>query len=171
VVIRKEARYMDAFVADFRRADKDARLQLCRVWVGSEDEAKAVADALAQSDIAQRAAELRQVYGRMEQLMSLSKDEMVKIHKKQLQSNPLAKAVLSYFPGARDAEKTQECRQLLLKAAIDVVLRGKDALADYRDPFGDGPFQHKPTDGGFELRSKKYLGEKQWLSLRVGVTR
>ena len=47
-----------------------------------------------------------------------------------------------------------EARMAMLLAAISVVEGGPDKLADIRDPFGEGPFEYRKLDAGFELSSK-----------------
>jgi hypothetical protein len=61
----------------------------------------------------------------------------------------------------RDGETTRDCRLLFLKTAIDVLRRGKIALNDHPDPFGDGPFEYAPFSDGFELGSKLIYGKLQ----------
>ena len=55
----------------------------------------------------------------------------------------------------------------LFKAAIAVVQGGPDKLKDIKDPFGDGPFEYRALDKGFELKSK-LLFKGQPVTLTVG---
>ena len=55
----------------------------------------------------------------------------------------------------------------LLKAAIAVVRGGPEKLEAIKDPFGTGPFEYRPLDKGFELKSK-LLFHDQPVSLTVG---
>ena len=67
----------------------------------------------------------------------------------------------------RQNEARLEVRRAMLKAAIAVQLDGKDALKNYPEPYGDGPFGYEAIDGGFELKSKfKY--KDQPVTLTVG---
>jgi hypothetical protein len=50
---------------------------------------------------------------------------------------------------------------LFLKTAIDFLRRGKIAIREHRDPYGDGPFELTPFDGGFELASKLVYGKRR----------
>jgi hypothetical protein len=62
--------------------------------------------------------------------------------------------------------KTTEARLAMLRAAIAVRLKGPGALAAIRDPFGNGPFTHKPTPQGFELSSAlQWRGEPVKLTI------
>ncbi len=65
------------------------------------------------------------------------------------------------------ARRRADARLALLKAAIAVVQHGPDAMKETKDPFGDGPFEYKATDGGFELKSK-LLFRDQPVTLAVG---
>jgi hypothetical protein len=53
----------------------------------------------------------------------------------------------------RQAQARTDVRRALLVAAIDIQLRGRDALKDHLDPVMGIPFEMTPFDGGFELRS------------------
>ena len=48
-----------------------------------------------------------------------------------------------------------------------ILIDGPDAAKAQRDPFGDGPPEYEPFDGGFVLRSKLKMQDKQE-SLTVG---
>ena len=57
----------------------------------------------------------------------------------------------------------------MLKAAIAIVQGGQEKLKDSKDPFGSGPFEYKPAEGGgFELRSKLTIKDGP-VTLRVGM--
>jgi hypothetical protein len=49
-----------------------------------------------------------------------------------------------------------------------VVQGGPDRLKDFKDPFGDGPFEYRALDRGFELKSK-LLFRDQPVTLTVGT--
>ncbi len=55
----------------------------------------------------------------------------------------------------------------LFKAAIAVVQGGPENLRDIEDPFGNGPFEYRALDHGFELKSK-LLFKGQPVMLTVG---
>ena len=56
------------------------------------------------------------------------------------------------------------------RAALAIVQGGPDKLKDSKDPFGDGPFQYRALDKGFELKSK-LLVKGQPLTLTVGAAK
>ena len=65
------------------------------------------------------------------------------------------------------AHRRAAVRHALFRAAIAVVRDGPDKLKDFPDPAGDGPFEYKQVDGGFELKSK-LMNKDQPLAMRVG---
>jgi hypothetical protein len=64
-------------------------------------------------------------------------------------------------------ERRTQTRMALFKAALAVVQDGPDKLKDIKDPFGDGPFEYRALDKGFELESKLLYHEKP-VTLTVG---
>lgn len=79
---------------------------------------------------------------------------------KKAQANPIAKAILPSYDKVVDTEARAICRMAMLKAAIAVAKGGPDKVKDFRDPYGDGPFEYKALPQGFELRSKlQFRGE------------
>jgi hypothetical protein len=68
-------------------------------------------------------------------------------------ANPFAAIVAPSFKRSRETFAVAEAKQAMLRAAIDVILSGPDAVAKSRDPFGTGPFEYRETPGGFELKS------------------
>lgn len=65
------------------------------------------------------------------------------------------------------SERRNQAQIALFKAAIAVVQNGPDKLKDIRDPFGDGPFEYRVLDKGFELKSK-LLFNGQPVMLTIG---
>jgi hypothetical protein len=55
---------------------------------------------------------------------------------------------------ARLREARTKARWAMFKAAIAVVQGGREKLKDFPDPYGDGPFEYRPLENGFELESK-----------------
>lgn len=82
-------------------------------------------------------------------------------------ANPLADQVLPMNRVMVATEQRTVARLALFRAALAVVQGGPDRLRDIRDPFGDGPFEYRELDGGFELRSKLRHQDKP-VSLTVG---
>jgi hypothetical protein len=64
-------------------------------------------------------------------------------------------------------ERRSQARMAMLLAAIAVAEGGPDQLKNIDDPFGDGPFEYRKLDTGFELKSQlKYEGQP--VTLTVG---
>jgi hypothetical protein len=62
-----------------------------------------------------------------------------------------------------------ETQMALFKAALTVVKGGPDQLKAIKDPFGDGPFEFRALDKGFELKSKLvFKGQPVMLSVGQG---
>ena len=57
-------------------------------------------------------------------------------------------------------ERRSQARMAMLMAAIAVADGGPDQLTNIDDPFGDGPFEYRKLDKGFELKSQlQYEGQ------------
>jgi hypothetical protein len=87
--------------------------------------------------------------------------------KKAKAANPLAGYVIPNMGKFIDAQRRHEVQLALFKAALAVVQDGPDKLKDVKDPFGDGPFEYRALDKGFELKSK-FLLKGQPMTLVVG---
>jgi hypothetical protein len=69
-------------------------------------------------------------------------------------ANPMAHAVFPAVDRVIAAEQRSRAQMALFKAALAVVRGGPDQLKEIKDPFGDGPFEYRAQDAGFELKSK-----------------
>jgi hypothetical protein len=87
--------------------------------------------------------------------------------KKTKADHPLAGYFLTTPDTILAAQHRNQARMELLKAASAVVRGGPEALKSIKDPFGDGPFEYRPMDKGFELRSN-LLFHDQPVTLTVG---
>jgi hypothetical protein len=87
--------------------------------------------------------------------------------KKAKAANPLAGSVLPDMGKVVQRVRLAQTQRALFKAALAVVQGGPDKLKDIKDPFGDGPFEYRALDNGFELKSKLLYQEKP-LTLTVG---
>jgi hypothetical protein len=67
---------------------------------------------------------------------------------------PLAGFLLPSMDKYVAAQRRNQAQMALFKAALAVVQGGPDRLKDIKDPFGDGPFEYRALDKGFELKSK-----------------
>jgi hypothetical protein len=87
--------------------------------------------------------------------------------KKARAANPLGVAVFPAFDKMVVAEHRNQAQMALFKAALAVVQGGPDKLRDIKDPFGDGPFEYRARDKGFELKSRLQF-KGQPVTLTVG---
>jgi hypothetical protein len=81
--------------------------------------------------------------------------------------NPLADQILPMTDAMVATERRTVTRAALFKAAVAVVLGGPERLKYFQDPFGNGPFEYRAFDKGFELTSKLLYREKP-VTLTVG---
>lgn len=115
--------------------------------------------------------DLLPVYDELERLAALPRDEFEKQYppykEKTKAAQPLAGLLLPSVDKTRATEDRSRARMAMLLAAIAVVESGPDALKNIKDPFGDGPFEYRPLDKGFELKSKLLYDGKP-VTLTVG---
>jgi hypothetical protein len=74
--------------------------------------------------------------------------------KKAKAANPLAGYVLPAINRVAASQRRAQAQRALFTAALAVVKDGPEKVKDFRDPFGDGPFEYRALDKGFELTSK-----------------
>jgi hypothetical protein len=111
------------------------------------------------------------VYDDLARLVALPNDqfdaEYPAIKQKTKDENPLAGTLLPAIDQIRAKEQRSQVRLAMLLAAIAFVEGGDAKLQQIKDPFGDGPFEYKALDQGFELRSKLTYEDKP-VTLVVG---
>jgi hypothetical protein len=86
--------------------------------------------------------------------------------KKAKAANPMAGFILS-LDLAMASERRNQAQMAMFKAALAVIEGGREKLKDIKDPFGNGPFEYRALDKGFELRSS-LLFRGQPVILTVG---
>jgi hypothetical protein len=69
----------------------------------------------------------------------------------------------------RFTEAEMQTRRAMLRAALAIAGGGGDRLKEHPDPFGGVPFEVRPVDGGYELKSglSKVIGRPVVLVLRT----
>jgi hypothetical protein len=82
-------------------------------------------------------------------------------------ASPVAKILLPAMEKIVTAQRHSEARMAMLLAAIAVAEGGPEKLAGIKDPFGDGPFEYRKLDTGFEL-SSKLLEDGMPVTLEIG---
>jgi hypothetical protein len=107
----------------------------------------------------------------LEKLVALPKpkfDEQYPQFKARIEAEkPLVRFLLPDIAELLAKEQRNEARMAMLLASVAVVESGPEALKDIKDPFGDGPFEYRAIDKGFELQSKLNY-EGQPVKLTVG---
>jgi hypothetical protein len=111
------------------------------------------------------------VYDELEALVALPPAEFdakfPAFVKKAGAANPMAKLLLPAMDKDIETQRRSDVRMAMLMAGIAVVERGPEKIADFKDPFGDGPFGYKKLKTGFEL-SSKLMHDGKPVTLMVG---
>jgi hypothetical protein len=104
-------------------------------------------------------------------LVALPRDQFAaqfpEFKKKAKADNLLVGYILTAADQVLATGERNQARVALLKAAGAVLQGGPDRLKDFKDPFGDGPFEYRALDKGFELKSK-LIFKGQPVTLTVG---
>jgi hypothetical protein len=148
----------DWAVLNFELAEKEGRLfELVASISGKEEARRALELAHDAEGLIKLARAGRALVHQIADAMSLRPDKYGRLFREQFapqfQANPVATMLSPDYESARDEEATAHCRLVFLKTALDLLRRGKSALNDHPDPYGDGPFEYAEIDGGFELGS------------------
>jgi hypothetical protein len=109
------------------------------------------------------AEQTRAAYHLMTKKLDLPPDQFRKVfedEQKKQAGNPVFRLLFPAVEKMRLHQARMDVRRAMLSAALDVQLRGRDALKEHPDPVVGGPFEYMAFKGGFELRSKWQLDEK-----------
>jgi hypothetical protein len=167
---------IDWALDEFKKANTEEQLrETLNSIAHSADFARDVFDRVHNRDgLVQMADECRGLIQMFADAMSLPPSTYERRYAAQfepmLRKNPLADLLGVWYQMARHEEATAHCRLMLLRAAIDVVERGIEALSVHHDPYGDGPFVYAPFDGGFELLSGLLYGGRR-VRMQIGLRR
>jgi hypothetical protein len=176
--IGEERAGLDWFIRQVKATtDKDKLINLLDEMtfsegVGSKAKAKAFLEECGGTaeGVVKYAEQTRPLYAAAAQALALPSDQFEKawdaLNKKSA-DNPVSKLLFPAVNHVRQAEDRLRTRRALRKAALAILIDGPDAAKTQRDPFGDGPFEYIPFDGGFELRSK-FKAQDKPVSLTVG---
>ena len=169
---------LDWFVRQVKAAKDEA--QLAQLLEGmsktegspSPDDGRKMVEAWGGKEgILKYAEQARPLYEEAAAKMGLPPEEFDKAwgakEKEMAAANPVFKLLFPAAGNVRRAEARYQARQALRKAALAILSDGPDAAKAQRDPFGDGPFEYEPFEGGFVLRSKLKAQDKP-VSLTVG---
>lgn len=149
---------IDWATENFKRAEQEGRLPELVASICSAEDAKKVLAMAGNAEALCKLAEAGRPLAReIAESLSLRADEYDRVFMKRfaprLEANPIAAVLGPAYDLARGEESTAHCRLVFLQTALDVLRRGRAALDDHPDPYGDGPFEYKALDGGFELGS------------------
>ncbi|HEY3394596.1 MAG TPA: hypothetical protein VGK58_17930 [Lacipirellulaceae bacterium] len=111
------------------------------------------------------------VYDELKKLVVLPPAEFdaryPKFKQQNMKPDTLAAFLIPKIDELLAKERRSQARIAMLLAAIAVAEGGPDQLKNIDDPFGDGPFEYRKLDAGFELKSQlKYEGQP--VTLTVG---
>jgi hypothetical protein len=113
----------------------------------------------------------RPYYDQLAKVMDLPAHErdtqLPELLKRIKAENALAAYLLPAMDKLIPTLRRAQTQRALYQAALAVVEGGPDRLKEIKDPYGDGPFEHRALDGGFELKSKLLVKDKP-LTLTVG---
>ena len=128
-------------------------------------------DAVRFSDVAAIMEKLQPTYDELAELMALPPTEFDARYpdfaKRAKETSPASQMMLPAMEKTVAAQRRSEARMAMLLASIAVVEGGPEKLAGIKDPFGDGPFEYRKLDTGFEL-SSKLLEDGKPVTLTVG---
>jgi hypothetical protein len=135
------------------------RAKVKELLLGAEESAElmALVDDNSAARLVQALEGLGPFFDEQRRLAGLPRDQFLaqwpEAQKKQA-VNAAAKAMLPALLKVVDARDRYRARFAMLKAAVAIARDGRGALAQHRDPFGQGPFEYTARPEGFELRSK-----------------
>jgi hypothetical protein len=142
----------------FPRAHESGQLPTLLASLMARDDAQATLAAGGFAGVMRQVRESRELFHQLADALTLSPAEYDRQFQSRygprLEANCVAGALGIDFENARREEATAACRLDLLKAALDVVERGRAALPDHPDPYGDSAFQLAEFNGGFSLASR-----------------
>ncbi len=153
------ANAVDWAVEHFAQAEKEGKLVELLVSLSSKEDARKMLSLAKNAEGLTRMAEAgRPLVRQLAEATSLDPRAYDRLYQERfapaLEANPVAAMLGCWYDLARDEVATADCRVEFIRAAIDILRRGPSALAGHTDPYGDGPFEYRTFDGGFELTSK-----------------
>lgn len=174
-VIERHADVSEWAIERFRDSNIDERREILTRNLLSPGEADALLKRIPDVEgLTELAAEANALRPEVVHMLGLDPDQFVREFNARIapkiRLNPLLSALGPYYPEMRHEECAAACRLALLKAGIDVLRQGAQAIRDHADPFGSGPFMYNAFENGFELSSDLTYGPVQ-IGLDFGVRR
>lgn len=174
VILRKDRqRFLDFLTRFAKQKDIESiRNELIRIPSGDEDR-----EAMRSVETAEKAlewiAEASKTLNKAVGIATLPIDQFepaaARFQGDLSAGNPLSRSLFGLFwqepklLTARFWEAESTARLAMFKAAIALRIHGHDAFTEVRDPFGDGPFEFQPTEGGYTLTSNLVIDDEPFV--------
>jgi len=134
-------------------------LAVCRSLVGDEDEKaeQFIEKSGGRDGIIRYTTALKPLYDTLPGLVNRPYDQdstPFQTLVRDAMENPVGELLFPALDKAWHAHRRYQCRNAMLRAAVDIAQRGKTALVQHHDPTDGNNFEYAEFDGGFELRSK-----------------
>ena len=157
-----EKRYMAQWAIDKLKEEEKrkagAGLELWKKFLEGAKDAEALAKIDSLEEVLKGMEEALPVYDELAGIVALPKEEFEAHYPKFKQDtkakNPVISVLLPAVDKVLEKDHRHRARFALLFAAIAVAQDGPEKLKEIQDPYGDGPFEYKALDKGFELKSK-----------------
>ncbi|HZL90664.1 MAG TPA: hypothetical protein VFB96_20010 [Pirellulaceae bacterium] len=171
-----EKKYMCQWAIDTLKKEEKGKagagLELWKKFIDGAKDADALAKMDKFDEILKRMEEVVPVYDELAGIAALPKAEFdaryPKFREQAKGANPVVGLLLPAIDQVLAKDHRHKARFALLFAAIAVAQDGPAKLKEIKDPYGDGPFEYKALDKGFELKSK-LLFEGQPVTLVAGA--
>jgi hypothetical protein len=90
--------------------------------------------------------------------------ELVRFEFRMSVENRFAGQYFAMYDGFFSTQASRAVKYAMLQAASTLLIDGPQAFHNVKDPYGDGPFEYRKMEPGFELRSKL----SEWSRLGIG---
>jgi len=172
--IRFEKKWMAGWIVpklkEEEQRQKGAGLELWKKFLDA-DAPEAVKNVKSVEEVYKLVEEGFPVYDDLARLAALPNDQFdvqyPPFKQKTKAEKPVAALLLPAIDSLRAKQQRHQARLAMLLASIAVAESGPEKLKEIKDPFGSGPFDYKPLDKGFELKSKLTY-EGQPVTLTIG---
>lgn len=170
-----EKKYMCQWAIDKIKEEekrkKGAGLELWKKFLEGAPDAEELLKIDDVEEVLERIEQTLPVYDELAGIAALPKEEFEarypKFKERAKGDNPVVGVLLPAIDKVLEKEHRHKARFALLFAAIAVAQDGPEKLKEIKDPYGNGPFEYKELERGFELKSK-LLFEGQPVTLTAG---
>lgn len=170
-----EKKYMGQWAIDKikeeEKRNQGAGFLLWKKFIDGAEDAEALTKIDNLEEVLKRIEEALPVYDELAGIVALPQPEFdaryPKFKEDATAKNPVVGVLLPSVDKVLAKDHRHRARFALLFAAIAVAQDGPEKLKEIHDPYGDGPFEYKALDRGFELKSKLII-EGQRVTLVAG---